>query len=174
MGVLAMTRLTGTRPANCSLRRILTILAVSGALSAGACSSLPFIGGKDEPPPGPAQGRPALASPAVKEPVKPVIEVKIPTATQMSGKDAAFLLAHFGEPDLKRKERGAEFWTYMHRRCSVFFILYDEGEGAYTVYTVEVERHVADLRSDEEQLNACLSDIAYAHQAPEQDSEPGM
>ncbi len=92
-------------------------------------------------------------------------DITVPETTEVAGKQPEFLLARFGEPDLRRAEPGAQFWTYTHPDCVVYFILYDEGEGVYSVHHLEADRHVRTPRAVEARLQACISDIATAYQA---------
>ena len=92
--------------------------------------------------------------------------VRVPDVAALPSKSPAYLVAHFGEPDVKRSEEGAQFWTYSHDNCVLYFILYDEGKGDYSLHHMEVDRQIADQSTLEGQLQACVKDIAVAHQAP--------
>ena len=49
-----------------------------------------------------------------------------PTGTEdvLIGLDGAALVARFGPPELRRRERGAEYWRYRHHGCLIDVYLF--------------------------------------------------
>ncbi len=140
-----------------ALRQSLAAALIAGAL-AGCANGVGPMEMLSRVTPGQTDELPAPAS------VKTPREVRVPTIAALPSKSAAYLVAHFGEPDIKRSETGAQFWTYSHANCVLYFILYDEGNGDYSLHHMEVDRQIADEPTFEGQLQACVKDVAVAFQ----------
>jgi hypothetical protein len=97
----------------------------------GGCQTLNEFTGRTTP------ALPEAAPAAATEP-RPEIAAPAPRTEETSslaGLDAARLLQIWGEPTVRRREAGAELWTYGKPRagCTVLVYLYPGAGGAMTV-----------------------------------------
>jgi|GEM_PF-2166230 len=110
--------------------RVVGLFVACAAL--GGCQTLNDLTGRaapaapeaasvaDTPATGPALAAPAVAAGGV---------------AALAGLDAGRLLQQWGEPTVRRREAGAELWTYGKPRagCTVLVYLYPNAGGAMTV-----------------------------------------
>jgi hypothetical protein len=97
----------------------------------GGCQTLNEFTGRTTPalpeaaPASAPETPPAVAAPAAR----------IDETSSLAGLDAARLLQMWGEPTVRRREAGAELWTYGKPRagCTVLVYLYPGAGGAMTV-----------------------------------------
>jgi len=110
-------------------------LRVAGALLVcmmlGGCQTLSEFTGRTTPAPPEA----APASATEPRPAVAVPAARIDETSALAGLDAARLLQMWGEPTVRRREAGAELWTYGKPRagCTVLVYLYPNASGAMTV-----------------------------------------
>lgn len=113
--------------------RVIGLFVACAAL--GGCQTLNDLTGRTTPPV------------SVPSPV-PVTEATRPTpapapraegTAALAGLDAGRLLQQWGEPTVRRREAGAELWTYGKPRagCTVLVYLYPDAGGAMTVLRSE-------------------------------------
>jgi hypothetical protein len=111
---------------------IATIVVCAGL---GGCQTLGEITGTSRDTSGSARPVPSSDAPAAA--VLPTRQG--PPAAALSGLDASQLLSLWGEPTVRRREAGAELWTYGKPRagCTVLVYLYTDAGGAMTVVRSE-------------------------------------
>jgi len=110
--------------------RVVGIFVACAAL--GGCQTLNEFTGRTTPAP------PEAAPAAASQPLPESAAAQAPRATEtpaLAGLDAARLLQTWGEPTVRRREAGAELWTYGKPRagCTVLVYLYPNASGAMTV-----------------------------------------
>lgn len=113
--------------------RVVGLVVACAAL--GGCQTLNDLTGRSTPV---AQE----ASPVPESPTGPALVAPPVVASgtpALAGLDAGRLLQQWGEPTVRRREAGAELWTYGKPRagCTVLVYLYPNAGGAMTVMRSE-------------------------------------
>ena len=101
-------------------------------LSLGACQTLSSLTGAAPTPPAPTAAVPATP---VAGPARPAPQGGVRAADGLQGLDAARLLSLWGEPRLRRREEGAELWTWRvtGSGCTLLVYLYPGPDGGLAV-----------------------------------------
>lgn len=113
-----------------SLVRPLAVVVLG--LSLGACQTLTSLTGTAPTPPAPTAAVPATPA---SEAARPAPPGSVRARDGLQGLDAARLVSLWGEPHLRRREEGAELWTWRlaGSACTLLVYLYPGPGGGLAV-----------------------------------------